>query len=93
MAACVHVALALRLKYKNMGAPLLVFAGIWYDIYAIIFWLPLEKYEIVSWKKKSLKIPKFGSFSFRLYFVTIGLSPTIYYYKYMWYYFKKQKPI
>jgi hypothetical protein len=39
-----------------MGAPLLVFAGIWYDIYAIIFWLPSEKYEIVSWKKKSLKI-------------------------------------
>jgi hypothetical protein len=28
MAACMHVALALRLKYKNMGTPLLVFAGI-----------------------------------------------------------------
>jgi hypothetical protein len=37
MAACVHVALALRLTYKNMRAPLLVFAVIWYDIYAIIF--------------------------------------------------------
>jgi hypothetical protein len=48
MAACVHVALALWLKYKNVGAPLLVFASIWYDIYAIIFWLPSEKYEIVS---------------------------------------------
>jgi hypothetical protein len=23
-----------------MGAPLLVFAGIWYDMYVIIFWLP-----------------------------------------------------
>jgi hypothetical protein len=45
MAACVHVALALRLKYKNMGAHLLVFAGTWYDIYAIIFCLPSEKYE------------------------------------------------
>jgi hypothetical protein len=33
MAACVHVALALRLKYKNIGAPLLIFVGIWYDIY------------------------------------------------------------
>jgi hypothetical protein len=79
MAACVHVALALRLKYKNMGAPLLVFAGIWYDIYAIIFWLPSEKYEIVSWKKKSLKTSKISSFSFRLYFVIVGVSSTMYY--------------
>jgi hypothetical protein len=76
MAACVHVALALRLKYKNMGAHLLVFTGIWYDIYAIIFCLPSEKYEIVSWKKKSLKISKISSFSFRLYFVIVG---TVYY--------------
>jgi hypothetical protein len=66
MDVCVHVTLALRLKYKNMGAPLLVFAGIWYDIYAIIFWLPSEKYKIVSWKKKSLKISEISSFSFRL---------------------------
>jgi hypothetical protein len=51
-----HVALALmRLKYKNMGAPLLVFVGLWYNIYAIIFWLPSEKYKIVSWKKKSFE--------------------------------------
>jgi hypothetical protein len=63
MAACVHVALALRLKYKNMGAHLLVFVGIRYDIYAIIFWLPSEKFEIVSWKKKSLKTLKISSFS------------------------------
>jgi hypothetical protein len=48
MATCVHLALALRFKYKNMGAPLLVFASIWYDIYVIISSLPLEKYEIVS---------------------------------------------
>jgi hypothetical protein len=47
MAACVHVALALA-QIKNMGAALLVFAGIWYDIYAIIFWLPSEKYKIIS---------------------------------------------
>jgi hypothetical protein len=37
MDACVHVALTLRFKYKNMGAPILIFADIWYDIYAIIF--------------------------------------------------------
>jgi hypothetical protein len=76
MAACVHVALELRLKYKNMGAPLLIFAGIWYDIYAIIFCLPSEKYEIVSWKNKSLKILKISSFSFRLFGkVTAGAGP------------------
>jgi hypothetical protein len=80
MAACVHVALVLRLKYKNMGVPLLVFAGIWYDIYAIIFCLPSEKYRIVSWKKKkSLKTSKISSFSFRLYFVIVGVSSTMYY--------------
>jgi hypothetical protein len=79
MAVCVHIALALRLKYKNMGAPLLIFAGIWYDIYAIIFWLPSEKYEVVSWNKKSLKISKISSFSFRLYFVIVGVSSTVYY--------------
>jgi hypothetical protein len=79
MVACVHVALVLRLKYKNMGAPLLVFAGIWYDIYAISFWLPSEKYEIVLWKKKSLKISKISLFSFRLYFVIVRVSSTMYY--------------
>jgi hypothetical protein len=29
-------------QIKNMGAPLLVFAGIWYDIYVIMLWLPLK---------------------------------------------------
>jgi hypothetical protein len=79
MAARVHVALALRLKYKNMGAPLLVFASIWYDIYAIIFWLPSEKYNIVSWKNKSLKTSKISSFSFRFYFMIIEVSSNMYY--------------
>jgi hypothetical protein len=51
MATRVHVALALRLKFKKkMGEPLLVFTTLWFDIYATIFWLPLEKYKIVSWK-------------------------------------------
>jgi hypothetical protein len=47
MAVRVHVALALRLKSK-ICKHLLVFAGIWYDICAIIFWLPSEKYKIMS---------------------------------------------
>jgi hypothetical protein len=34
--------------------PLLIFIGLWFDICAIIFWLPSGKYKIISWKKKSL---------------------------------------
>jgi hypothetical protein len=67
MVACVHVALTLRLKKK--GEPLLVFTGLWFDICAIIFWLASGKYKIVSWKKKSLKALKISSFLLRLYFV------------------------
>jgi hypothetical protein len=37
IAVHVHVAFALRLKLKKIGEPLLVFAGLWFDIYAIIF--------------------------------------------------------
>jgi hypothetical protein len=48
MVTRVHVALALRLKIKEMGEPLLVFADLWFDIDVIIFWLPSEKYYIVS---------------------------------------------
>jgi hypothetical protein len=48
MVACVHVALALRLKFKKMGEPLLVFTGLWFDICAIIFWLASGKYKIMS---------------------------------------------
>jgi hypothetical protein len=44
MVAHMHVALALWLKFKKWE----VFAGLWFDIYAITFWLPLEKYKIVS---------------------------------------------
>jgi hypothetical protein len=46
MVAHVHAALALRLKLKKMGESLSVFASLWFDIYATIFWLPLEKYKI-----------------------------------------------
>jgi hypothetical protein len=47
----------------------LVFAGLWFGICAIIFWLASGKYKIVSWKKKSLKASKIRSFFLRLYFV------------------------
>jgi hypothetical protein len=47
---------------KKKGEPLLVFTGLWFDICAIIFWLPSEKYKNVSWKKKSLKTSKISSF-------------------------------
>jgi hypothetical protein len=73
MVACVHIALALRLKLKKRE-PLLVFTGLRFNICAIIFWLPSEKYKIVSWKKKSLKTSKISLFSLRLYFVIAGDS-------------------
>jgi hypothetical protein len=62
MVACVHVALALQLKFKKIKEPLLLFTGLWFDICAIIFWLVSGKYKIVSWKKKSLKASKISSF-------------------------------
>jgi hypothetical protein len=65
----VHVALALQLKLKKKGEPLLVFTSLWFDICAIIFWLASGKYKIVSWKKKSLKASKISSFFLRFYFV------------------------
>jgi hypothetical protein len=70
MCAC---SLGIATQIKNMGTSLLVFAGIWYDICVIIFWLPLKKYKIISWKKKSLKTSKIRSFSFRLYFIMVVL--------------------
>jgi hypothetical protein len=67
---------------KKKREPLLVFTGLWFDICAIIVWLPSEKYKIVSWKKKSLKTSKISSFFLRLYFVIAGDSlfiSTMYY--------------
>jgi hypothetical protein len=76
---CVRArSLGIVAEIQNMGVPLLVFADIWYDIYAIIFWLPSEKYKIISWKKKNLKTSKISSFSFKLYFVIVGVSSTMY---------------
>jgi hypothetical protein len=52
----------------------LIFTGLWFDICAIIFWLASGKYNIVSWKKKSLKASKISTFFLRLYFVIAGDS-------------------
>jgi hypothetical protein len=35
-------------QIKKKGEPLLVFAGLWFGICAIIFWLASGKYKIVS---------------------------------------------
>jgi hypothetical protein len=62
---CVRAcSLGIVAQIKKMGEPLLVFADLWFDIYAIIFWLPSVNYKIMSWKKKSLKTSKITSFFF-----------------------------
>jgi hypothetical protein len=44
--SCVRArSLGIAAQIKNMGALLLVFAGIWYDICTIIFWLPSKKIQ------------------------------------------------
>ena len=43
-------------QIKIMGEPSLVLSGLSFDIYVMWFWLHSEKFKIVSWKKKSLKI-------------------------------------
>jgi hypothetical protein len=54
--------LGIAAQIKKMGGPLLVFAGLWFHINTIIFWLPLENYKIVSWNKKSLKTRRLAHF-------------------------------
>ena len=65
MAACVHKALALRLKIKK-GEPSVVFTGLWFGGVGVVLRLPSEKYKIVSWMKKGLEdlIDLLVSFSF-----------------------------
>ena len=65
MAACVHKALALRLKIKRRE-PSLVFTGMWFGVFGVVLRLPSEKYKIVSWMKKELEnlIDLLVSFSF-----------------------------
>jgi hypothetical protein len=60
-------------------ADVLVFIGIWYDIYSINFLAAFRKYEIMSWNKKSLKTLKISSFYFTLYFVIVVDRSTMYY--------------
>jgi hypothetical protein len=76
----------------------LVFAGLWFDIHAIMFWLPSEKYKIVLWKKKTLKTSKISLFSFRLCFIIVGQLIYLYHVLFnainiSWYCFKKEKQI
>ena len=65
MAACVHKALALRLKIKK-GEPSVVFTGLWFVGFGVVLRLPSKKYKIVSWMKKELEdlIDLLVSFSF-----------------------------
>jgi hypothetical protein len=51
MVACVHIVLALLLKLKK-GGPLLVFAGLWFDIHAIIFWMPSENTKLCYGRRR-----------------------------------------
>jgi hypothetical protein len=70
MAACMHVALTLRLKFKIMGEPSLIFKGLWFSFIR----LPSGKYKIMSWKKKEFEDLEDLLVSFRLYFVIVGDS-------------------
>jgi hypothetical protein len=68
--ACAR-SLGIATQIKIMGEPLLVFTGLWFGIY---LGLPLEKYKIVSWKKKEFEDLKDLLVSFRLYFVIVKNS-------------------
>jgi hypothetical protein len=71
--------LSIAAQIKIIGEPLLVFIGLWFGIYLE---LPLEKYKIVSWKKKEFEDLKDLLVSFRLYFVIVKDSScisTVYY--------------
>jgi hypothetical protein len=51
-------------QIKIMEEPSLIFTGLWFGIY---LGLPLEKYKIMSWKKKEFKDLEDLLVSFRLY--------------------------
>jgi hypothetical protein len=63
---------AQKIFLEKIEEPLLVFTSLWFDIHAITFWLPSEKYKIVLWKKKNLNTSKISLFSFRLYSIIDG---------------------
>ena len=54
MVACVHKALALRIKIKK-GELSMVFTGLWFGGVDVVLRLSSEKYKIVSCKKKGLE--------------------------------------
>jgi hypothetical protein len=60
--------LGIAAQIKIMRESLLVFTGLWFDIY---LGLPSEKYKIVSWKKKAFKNLEDLLLSFRLYYFII----------------------
>jgi hypothetical protein len=49
MCAC---SLGIATQIKNMRTSLLVFAGIWYDICVIIFWLPLKNTRLYHGRRR-----------------------------------------
>jgi hypothetical protein len=61
-------------QIKTLGEPLLVFSGLWFDIY---LQLPPGKYKIMSWKKKEFEDLKDLLVSFGLYFVIVEVSSCI----------------
>jgi hypothetical protein len=63
---CTHARSLSIAAQKIMGEPSVVFTGLWFGIYLE---LSLEKYKIVSWKKKEFEDVKDLLVSFRLYFV------------------------
>jgi hypothetical protein len=67
--------LGIAAKIKIMEEPLLVFTGLWFDIYIE---LPSEKYKIMSWKKKEFKDLEDLLVSFRLYFIIVKDSSYVY---------------
>jgi hypothetical protein len=66
--------LGIAAQIKTLGEPLLVFSGLWFDIY---LQLPPEKYKIMSWKKKKFEDLKDLLVSFGLYFVIVEVSSCI----------------
>jgi hypothetical protein len=51
----VHGSLCIAAQIKIMGKPLLLFTGLWSDIYVIFLQLTSEKYNTVFWKKKEFE--------------------------------------
>jgi hypothetical protein len=71
--------LGIAAQIKIMGESPLVFTGLWFGIYLR---LPLEKYKIMSWKKKEFEDLENLLVSFIFYFVIVkdsSCNSTMYY--------------